>query len=281
MNYIYNNGEFLDSSIPSIHISNRGFRYADGFFESIRIMDGKPVFLENHFSRITDAMKAFSLETPEGFSKTRLNEEILALLDKNGIHQGGRCRVTFSRKSEGFYSPEENNMEYIIEAHEKIDNDFTLNEVGKVVDLFPDIKKQINKFSPFKNLNCQIYIHASLFAKEKMFDDALIQNEKMGIIESTVSNIFLVSNGVLYTPGIVEGCVGGTMRMTIINLALQNNIKVYECNLTPQNLLAADEIFLTNAISGIAWVSSYRTKRYFNNTSKKLVALLNELARRN
>ena len=95
-------------------------------------------------------------------------------------------------------------------------------------------------------------------------------------VASSSSNLFLVSNGVLYTPGLEDGPVGGTMRMNIINLAIEHGIKVYECSLSPQNLLVADEIFLTNAIRGVQWVSSYRTKRYFNNTSKQMVELLNE-----
>ncbi len=267
----------MNADEPCIYLSNRGFRYADGFFESIRIINGRPAFFSNHFTRIMEAMKTFKLITPEGFSQDKLKREILALVSKNNIIAGGRVRITFTRKSPGFYSPDSNDMEYVIEAYSKVDNQYALNEAGIVVDLYPTLKKQKNKFSTFKNLNCQIYIHGSLFAKEKMLDDVLIQNENMGIIESTVSNIFLVSNGVLYTPGLSEGCVGGTMRMTIINLALQNNIKVYECNLTPQNLLAADEIFLTNAIAGIKWVSSYRTKRYFNNSSKKILTLLNQM----
>lgn len=276
MNYIYHNGEFLDKSKPCIFSDNRGFRYGDGFFESIRIINGEPVFLENHFNRITDGLKVYKIDKPKRFSMELLKSEILLLLDKNGISQGGRVRITLTRKGIGFYAPDTNNLDYIIEANSKPDNYFVLNNTGKVVDLFPDLKKQINSFSIFKTLNCQLYIHASLFANEKMIDEALIQNEKFGIIESSVANIFLVSNGVLYTPGLAEGCVGGTMRMNIINLAIENSIKVYECNLTPQNLLAADEIFLTNAINGIQWVGSYRTKRYFNNTSKKILDMLNK-----
>jgi branched-chain amino acid aminotransferase len=81
---------------------------------------------------------------------------------------------------------------------------------------------------------------------------------------------------VLYTPGLEEGCLAGTMRMQIINLAIKNGIKVYECNILPQNLLVADEIFLTNAISGITWASGYRTKRYFNTISRRMIELLND-----
>ncbi|MFK7756257.1 MAG: aminotransferase class IV [Flavobacteriales bacterium] len=276
MNYILHNGTFLDSSLPSIYVSNRGFKYGDGFFESIRIIDGKPVFLENHYTRMVDGLKVYKIDKPVDFNLQTLDYQLNQLIAKNNISDGGRARITLTRKGEGFYAPDVNELEYVMETHGKADNKFTLNTSGLVVDLFPDIKKQVNKFSIFKTLNCQLYIHASLFARERMIDEALIQNEKMGIIESSTANLFLVSNGVLYTPGLVEGCVGGTMRMNVINLAIAHGIKVYECNLTPQNLLAADEIFLTNAIAGIQWVGSYRTKRYFNNTAKKVLDLLNE-----
>ena len=133
----------------------------------------------------------------------------------------------------------------------------------------------IFRVSNFKIKNGIIYVLASIAAKEKNLDDLLITNSSGGILEGTSSNLFVVSNGVLYTPGLEEGCLAGTMRMQIINLALENGIKVYECNILPQNLLVADEIFLTNAIQGITWVSGYRTKRYFNTISKQLVELLN------
>ncbi|MFO0494803.1 MAG: aminotransferase class IV, partial [Flavobacteriia bacterium] len=142
--------------------------------------------------------------------------------------------------------------------------------------LYTDIKKQKNHLSNFKTKSGLIYVMAAINATERKLDDVLITNDKGGILESSSCNVFVVSNGVLYTPGLDEGCLAGTMRMQVINLAIKNNIKVYECNILPQNLLAADEIFFTNAIRGVNWVSGYRTKRYFNNVSRKLVALLND-----
>ena len=84
-----------------------------------------------------------------------------------------------------------------------------------------------------------------------------------------------MSNGVLYTPPLEDGCIGGIMRMNVINTAIENSITVYENTLSPQNLLAADEIFLTNAIQGIQWVGGYKSKRYFNKISKKILELIN------
>lgn len=152
---------------------------------------------------------------------------------------------------------------------------FELNAKGLEVDLYMDMKKPKIKLSNYKTKNGLISIIASITAKEKGLDDYLIANSNEGIIEGTSTNLFVVSNGVLYTPGLEEGCVAGTMRMQIINLAVENGTKVYECNILPQNLLVADEVFLTNAVKGIIWVSGYRTKRYFNNISRNFVDLLN------
>lgn len=275
MNHVFHNGYFFDSSKGIVPVSNRAFHFADGFFESIRIINGKPCFLQNHYSRIVDSLNVYRLDLGE-LTYNKLEEEIQSLIDKNEITQGGRIRITFSRKAEGFYLPNGNKLDYIIEAYPIEDNYFKLNEEGKTIDIYPDIKKDINPLSLFKNVNCSLYILASLYAQDKNLDIALIQNYKNTIIEASNANIFIVSNRVLYTPSLSEGCTAGTMRMNIVNIALENGLKTYETALNPQYLLTADEVFLTNAISGITWVSSYRSKRYFNNLSKELLVLLNK-----
>lgn len=275
MNFVFYQGQFLDSSQGVLPVSNRSFHFADGFFESIRVINGKACFLQNHFNRIEETMEVHKMDM-DNLNFQQLENEIQALIEKNEITQGGRVRLTISRKSEGFYLPEKNDIEYIIEAYPFKDNYFKLNEEGKAVDIFPGMKKDIHPLSMFKNNNCSLYIQASLYAKEKNLDISLIQNVKDTIIEASNANIFIVSNRVLYTPSLSDGCTAGTMRMNIINLALENGLKTYETALNPQYLLTADEVFLTNAIRGITWVSSYRSKRYFNNLSKELIVLLNK-----
>ena len=66
------------------------------------------------------------------------------------------------------------------------------------------------------------------------------------------------------------------MRQNIIEIAKQNNISVIETSLNESNLLAADEIFISNAIKGIQWVVAFGTKRYFNTMSKTIISLLNK-----
>jgi branched-chain amino acid aminotransferase len=139
------------------------------------------------------------------------------------------------------------------------------------------MRKPINDLSRHKTLNCQYYIMAALWSEQRGLDDCLLQNERGNIIESSNGNLFIVSNGVLYTPSLADGCVGGVMRAQVINLALTHGIKVYECSLNPQNLLAADELFFTNAVKGVQWVGTYRTKRYTHKMSGQLIDLLARL----
>lgn len=269
------NGEWIQSDGGVISPQHRAFCFGDGFFESIRLINGKPVFVQHHFKRIQDTAAALSIHVPPHFTAASLENQLVAIAEQNNISQGGRIRLTVSRIPGGTYLPKGDEMDYFIQVIPFESNFFELNPEGKAIDLYPDLKKRVDKLSVFKTLNCNVYIMASLYAREKKWDDALIQNFRSSIIEASSSNLFLVSNGVLYTPGLEEGCIGGIMRMNVINLALESGIKVYECALNPQNLLVADEIFLTNAIKGVQWVSSYRTKRYFNNTSKQLVDMLN------
>jgi branched-subunit amino acid aminotransferase/4-amino-4-deoxychorismate lyase len=274
--FVNNNGLLLSNASYTIKAGNRGHLYGDGLFETIRILNGSVVNLEHHLTRMFDGMKVLRMQKPATYDVAFFEREIHALLTKNEIKESARIRISIDRAIGGTYLPETNDVEYFIEAEEILENRFVLNSEGYKIELFQDIKKQINILSPFKTKNCLIYIMAKIKAKEQGMDDLLIQNDKMGIIESATSNLFIVSNGVLYTAGVDLGCLGGTMRMQIINLALANNIKVYECNISPQHLLTADEVFLTNAINGIRWVSNYRTKEYSNEIAKKLINYLNE-----
>ena len=273
--YVNSNGEILENSGPTIQTGNRAYLYGDGVFESIRVINGSPVNLENHIKRMLEGATRLKMRPPSFYTVDFFKEKIDELLTKSGIVSGGKCRLSLDRASGGAYAPESNEVEFFIEVYPLENNKFELNSKGKEIDLFMDLKKPKTSLSNFKTKNGLIYIIAAITAKENGVDDYLISNDSGGILEGTSANLFVVSNGVLYTPGLDEGCMAGTMRMQVINLAIANGIKVYECNILPQNLLAADEIFLTNAINGLIWVSGYRTKRYFNNTARKLTDLLN------
>ncbi|MEX1132668.1 MAG: aminotransferase class IV [Flavobacteriales bacterium] len=267
------NGEVKPGDMPVITLDNRAFHFGDGLFESLRIVEGRPCFVDAHWSRMETGAKLLRIELPDGLERASFERYITELAKRCGL-SSARCRFTLYRGGNGQYRPEMNTGSFTIEVKAVDHATYTLNDQGLMTDIWPEMRKPINELARHKTMNCQYYIMGALWAQQRGLDDCLLQNERGNIIESSSGNLFIVSNGVLYTPSLADGCVGGVMRAQVINLALANNIKVYECSLNPQNLLAADELFFTNAIRGIQWVGAYRTKRYTHRMSGTLTDLL-------
>lgn len=267
------NGEVVHGDKPVITLDNRAFHYGDGLFESLRVVDGRPCSIDAHWSRMTTGAELLRIVLPKNLDRASFERYIVELVQRTG-HTSGRCRFTLYRDGEGFYRPTGHGGAFTIELKPLAEPNFTLNTNGLMVDIWPEMRKPINALARHKTLNCIYYIMASLWSEQRNLDDCLLQNDKGNIIESTSGNLFIVSNGVLYTPSLTDGCVGGVMRAHVINLAIAHGIKVYECSLNPQNLLAADEVFFTNAVQGLQWVGTYRTKRYAHRLSGHLTELL-------
>lgn len=275
--YVNFNGHLEPSDKALLGITNRAFRYGDGVFESMRVSKGKIPFLTEHLERLKKACAYLKLNLPNDWLSNRLTVELNELLQKNGISDGGRIRLTIYRMDGGLYTPTSNQANYTIEASGMEQSQFELNAKGLLVDLFPDIKKQIHALSNFKSNNCLPYVMAGIHKTEKKLDDCLLINEKGHVCEAISSNVFLVINGALYTPALSEGCLDGVMRRIILQEAPKHRINIYEPAIMPNDLLRADEVFLSNSIQGIQWVGSYKSKRYFNSVAKKITGILNDL----
>ncbi len=267
------NGEVLPAEGAVMRIDNRAFHFGDGLFESMRVIEGRVPFMDAHWVRLTTGAGILRIQVPKALTKEGLEDMISDLVQRTGL-TNGRCRLTLYRGGGGYYRPETDEGMFTIELRPLPDATFKENDQGLMVDIWPEMRKPLNELAKLKTLNCQYYVLAAMWSQQRGLDDCLLQNERGNIIESSSGNLFIVSNGVLYTPSLSDGCVGGVMRAQVINLALANGIKVYECSLNPQNLLAADELFITNAVQGIQWASTYRTKRYMHRLSSTLVDLL-------
>jgi branched-subunit amino acid aminotransferase/4-amino-4-deoxychorismate lyase len=274
--YVNNNGQVLPNNLPTINFGNRGHLYGDGVFESVRVINGKPINVENHFVRLSEGAKSLKMNLNDDYSAHFFEKKIQELIHKSALKLGAKCRISLDRMPGGAYLPESNDSSFYIDVQPLAKNYYELNSKGLETDIYLDLKLGKTFLSQYKTKNGLKYIMASLSAKEKGLDDVFLTNERGQVIETTNSNIFVVHNGVLYTPGIEDGCIAGTMRMQIINLALAHKIKVYECPILPQNMLSADELFLTNAIQGIRWVGGFRSKKYSNTMARRFVVLLNE-----
>ena len=275
MAYYIFSGELLNIN-NGISINNRAFRYADGLFESMFYTNGKLMFLDQHYKRLIEGMKLLRIKSANLPNKDELKDQILKLIEANEIIGAARVRLQVFRAEGGLYLPESNDCEYIIEANDIANTEYTLNTKGFHIGISKSIKRYANKFSQIKTTSKQEMVIAAMDAKDNKWDDAIMISTTGNIMETTSSNIFAIINHNIYTPNIDDGALNGIMRQNIIKIAEENDYSVIETSLKESNLLAADEIFITNAIKGIQWVVAYKNKRYFNNISKKLLTLLNK-----
>ncbi|MDX2172616.1 MAG: aminotransferase class IV [Bacteroidota bacterium] len=274
--YCILNGHLISVYEPSVAFNNRAFRYGDALFESIRTCNNKLMFLRDHITRLKLGMTVLRMNVPAEFNTENIYELIIQLLKHNSHAPNARIRLTVFRNEGGYYTPETNDISFLIESTE-LEGEYTLNHKGFWVDVYSDIKKSINKLSNIKTGNALLYVMAGLAKQSMKLDECFIINENGTICESISSNIFLVKNGTLYTPSLNDGCVAGVMRKQIMTLATQHKILVFETNLTDYTLSNADEVFLTNSISGVQWVGQYKQKYYTNKMAVFFNEKLNQL----
>jgi aminodeoxychorismate lyase len=274
--FVSYNGQYFPDSEFIFSSSNRSFRYGDALFETMKMVNGKVIFFKDHYQRLISGMKYLKMIIDkQGFSEQSLLKEIIALSEKNKTSKSCIIRLQVFRNSDGKYTPAKNDCSFVIETEPVKNTNYILNDKGIKIGLFDEESKHPGRLSNIKTSNSLIYILAAIYKSENKFDDALILNNKATIAEAISSNIFIVKNNEFHTPPITDACVEGIMRKQIITILKSHKKKISETSLSPEHLLKADELFLTNAVNGIIWVGAFKTKRYFNNQSKWLNGTLN------
>lgn len=276
-NYCIFNGHLISVYEPAISFTNRAFRYGDALFETIRLANGKIMFLSDHITRLKLGMTVLRMNLPAEFKTENFKELIMELLIQNNLKDNARIRLTVFRNEGGFYAPETNDISFLIETEAIENKGYQLNQKGLWVDIYTDMRKQINKLSNIKSTNALFYVMAGLAKQSMNLDECLLINENSNICESISSNVFVVKNGTLFTPPLNDGCVAGIMRKHVLNLAHQHKILYFENHITMNTLMNGDELFLTNSIKGIQWVGQFKHKYYTNKSAQFFIDKLNEL----
>ena len=275
--YILFNDEFIEAEQAVVKASNRAFKFGDGLFESMRMCNGKLQFAEQHADRLRAGMKALKMEGYALLDEYFLRQKAAELLKKNRFNGNVRFRLTVYRDGEGLYTPQSNKVGYLLESTQLDQSIYELNQKGLIIDVYDEITKPINKLSNYKTSNALLYVMAGLYQKQHRLDEAILLNQQGFLCESTSSNLFVVYQKQIYTPALSEGCVAGVMRSIVLQLAKTHNFPLIEAQINPEILNEAEEVFVTNASTGIRWVMGYGRKRYFNEVAKMLSAKLNAL----
>ncbi|HEX2629618.1 MAG TPA: aminotransferase class IV [Chitinophagaceae bacterium] len=259
MSFINHNGKLVPPTRPLYTADNRGYRYGDGLFETMKVVNGKIQLAAFHFERLWEGLELMEANIPALVTAERLEKEILTLCIKNDCNDLGRVRLSLSRGNGGLYDGDDS-LQYTIEAWPLPDTIQQLNENGLVIDIYPHARKSCDRFANLKSANFLPYVMAARYARQHKFNDCLVLNQYERVADASIANVFLIQGDTLLTPSLTEGCVKGVMRRKLLEEAPAFGWKVKEAPILLNDLLMADEIFLTNSTNGLRWVKNFRDK---------------------
>ena len=263
------NGKIQPSSEPILLADNRGFRYADGVFETMRMHKGEIRLLNLHIDRLFSSLEKLRIILPKLYTQTYIEQQMLNLAQKNNCADSARIRITISNGNGGIFEKDQK-ANLLIECWPLSASIADLNENGLVVGIYGDARKAADSISSLKTLNAIQYSLAARYAEEQHLNDVLLLNTNGSIADSTIANLFIIKDGVIKTPSLDQACVAGVMRRYLIENLPKKGYQLIEKEITIQELLEADEVFLTNAVRELKWVKEINGKWFTNSIIVKI-----------
>lgn len=257
------NGIFYATETPLLPVQNRSYKWGDGVFETAKVFRGKFLLEDLHFERLLSSLTLLQIEKPETFTKTTLVAHVLQLCQQNNCSQLARVRLAVYRK-------DDNTAGYTIEASSLNEDVNKWHAEGQEVAVYPFARKSMDAFANIKSANYLPYVLAQRYAVEKKVDDALVLNAQNFLCDSSKANIFLLKGKTVYTPALHQGCVNGVMRRVVMEETKKLGYRLQQDEVDEAQLLAADEVFLTNAIQIIRWVEGYKGRQYVCRETRKI-----------
>lgn len=269
----YNGTITTFSELDSNDIS-RASKYGDAVFETIRMREGKLLFIEDHYFRLMASMRILRMPIPMEFTPEFFVEEAEKLAEEVAV-TNGRLRLQVVRKATGKYTPSsDQSATWWMELEELEEADYSWSEQGLTVELFKDHYVQPGLLSTIKSSNSLVYVLAGVFAQENGYDAMLLVNDKKMLVEANAANVFVLKDGVLKTAPLEDGALRGVFRKNLLAWAKEIGLEIKEESINPFELQKADEIWLTNTITGVQWVEKYRKRTYSGEKAKAMVELL-------
>jgi len=257
------NGE----SKNSIDISDRGFQYGDGLFETIEVINGTPIFLKQHLHRLSEGCKRLLIPAPE---LDLLRKEAFQIASQSKTAQSVlKLIVTRGSGGRGYRQPETIHATRLFSLHPFPDYPESFKQLG-ITTRFCDTRLGLNPaLAGIKHMNRLEQVLARSEWDSVNIQEGIMLDIADNVIEGTMSNIFAVKNNCLITPVISQCGVDGVLRNIIIKLAKNNQIEVIEKQLSKEELNLADELFITNSIIGIWPVKQVEGQLYLVGTVTK------------
>ncbi len=220
--------------------------YGKGIFTTVAFYDSKPFQWEKHRRRLSAAADKLRIDLSD-LTGEKLKGALLEIAETNRLKRG-RARLTiFDESASRLWQTEaKNKTNFLIQT---ADFRAVAESARLTVSPFP-----VNSKSPLAALKTCNYLEnvlASEDTKARGFDEAIRLNERGEAVSATLANVFWVKNGAIFTPALETGCLSGTTRAFIAE-----NFSVVETKTTLNEIIEAEEVFLTSAGIGIVKIKS-------------------------
>jgi branched-chain amino acid aminotransferase len=277
---VYLDGHFVASEQAKVSVFDHGFLYGDGIYETMRAYEGMFFLLNNHLVRLKHSANAISLKLP-----LLLNEIGDALNESLRVNrlQDAYVRLHISR------GPGEIGLDpalcvaptMVIISKPFHDYPTAYYERGVSVVIVKTRRNHPLALPPsVKGTNFLNNILAKIEAVKARAYEGIMLNWEGYVAEGTISNIFMVKRGALYTPHLDTGILKGVTRDLVLRLAKRKKIPIREAMLRPNDLLTADESFITNTTMEIMPVTTINKKRIGTGTPGPVTATLHQAYRK-
>ncbi len=267
------NYTFLGNKDPILWSDNRAFLYGDSLFETMILKNGQIRFFDDHWSRLITGMNVLGMQSDEKFSQNNIKELILLLAANNGLSGNARIKMQVWRKPGGLYTPENDQIDFIIWA---LPNQSPGFSIKKKANFYTDIKLSYSIVSPLKTSNALPYVMAAKFRTSQQLDEVVLLNQQDEIAELGVGNVFLLKGEQLFTPPLESGCIDGIMRKQIIRRRIHDGLEVIEKPITLQALKDADYVIGTN-VTGLYLIEQIKDIKFRTDHNLILTFLQNDL----
>ena len=253
---IWFDGKLVDAQDAKVSVFDHGTLYGDGCFEGIRFYSGKVFRLQEHIVRLFDSMRYLLIECPWSF------EEVCAATEETVAASGmedGYIRLVVTRGAGDLGLNPRNcpkpSMFIIVQNIALYPKEMYEKGLSMITSSYrrpnPDVLCQ-----QVKSLNYLNSISAKIEAVQQGAGEALMLNQRGNVAECTGDNIFIIKNGVVQTPPLTEGALGGITRHAVMDICAELGIPCEERVLNRFDILSADECFLTGTAAEVIAATS-------------------------
>lgn len=243
---VFLNSRFVPEAQAVVPITDRGFLYGDGLFETLRVSNGRPLWWERHWERFETG--AMSLRIAPPWPSDTLREFARKLIQENAAPEGV-LRITLSRGSgPRGYSPKGAGQPTLV---------MTLHSLPTALATVRLVTAslRISALDPaanFKTANKLVQVMAGAEAEDRGVDEALLVNTDGHVAEACASNLFWIDGGTVCTPPLSDGALSGITRRIVLEICRAREVPTKPtAHIQPPQLFAVDGVFLTNSVSGI------------------------------